>query len=500
MVELGNARRRPVYSPSSLNRLIKSTLEDVFPLLEVEGEIGSFRPAASGHWYFVLKDSTSELKISMFRSRAVLCRNKPVNGDKVLVRGRLGVYEPRGEYQLIAEFLEPAGMGEKLLALLRLREQLTAEGLLDPKSKRALPRWPRSLWVLSSAQGAALRDVLSVIARRFPMLPVSVWPVQVQGEDAARQLRDALLAIAAIPLQQAPDVLLITRGGGSQEDLWTFNDEALARQVAAMPMPVVAAIGHEIDTTLVELVADLRAATPTAAAELLTPDAEVLRQRLLQLRTRLVRTMHHQLETSALRLDTQRARLDRMHPETLLQRQQQLLVLSRQRLQGVLSLLLGESRNRLLLANRALRAMHPAAQLQRHQVGIKQLRWHLQQSLGNAQSQRAHRLVTLRQRLLGLDPRSTLRHAGQTLHNVRQRLGNLAADRIAKMHERLGGVRRTLHAISPQATLDRGYAMVFDRQTGALLTRAEQCNPAARLRLQLADGSVNVKVDPKAGS
>jgi exodeoxyribonuclease VII large subunit len=499
MVEPLVVRRRPVYSPSSLNRLIKATLEDVFPLIEVEGEIGSFRPAASGHWYFVLKDASAELKISMFRSRAVLCRIKPANGDKVLLRGRLTVYEPRGEYQLIAEFMEPAGMGEKLLALQRLREQLAAEGLLDPKSKRPLPRWPRSLWILTSAQGAALRDVLSVIARRFPLLPVGVWPVPVQGDDAARQMAEALRQIAALE-QARPDVLLITRGGGSQEDLWCFNDEALARQVAAMPMPVLAAIGHEIDTTLVELVADLRAATPSAAAELLTPDAVALRQRLQQSQARVLRIARQQLETGSLRLDSLRARLDRLHPLHSLRGQQQQLEHTRQRLQSLLQGSVLAARNRMQLCAHALRRLHPQQPLHSARTRLQQRYWQLAQCLRSTSTAAQYRVSAVAQALHNLDPRSTLKHARGSVQGLLGRLDLSLQDGLGKHQQHLDALRRTLHAVSPQATLDRGYVMVFDRRSGVLLTRSEQCLDATALRLQMADGSVDVRVEGRSAA
>lgn len=487
--------RRPVHTPSSLNRLIRATLEDVFPLLEVEGEIGSFRPAASGHWYFVLKDASAELKVSMFRSRAQLCRIKPANGSRVLVRGRLGVYEARGEYQLVAELLEPAGLGEKLLALHRLREQLAGEGLLEAARKRPLPRWPRSLWVLTSAQGAALRDVLSVIGRRFPLLPVTLWPVQVQGDEAAPQIRHALQTIAGLPTAQQPELVLLTRGGGSQEDLWCFNDEALVRQVAAMPMPVLAAIGHEIDTTLVELVADLRAATPSAAAELLTPDAQVLHTRLQQLRSRALRAQQQLALTSALRVDALRARLDRMHPDSVLQRQRQQLQQALTQLQGKLRDSLSQRHAALQLASRSLQGTRPQQQLQRLQEALRQPRWQLQHGWRERHGQLLHRLQQLQQRLLGLDPRSTLRNAIQVLGGLRQRLLSSLDERLQQSREHLEGTRRTLHALGPQATLDRGYALVFERHSGVLLSRAAQISAAgAQLRLQLADAHVNVQL------
>lgn len=463
---------RAVYTPSSFNRLVRATLEDVFPLLEIEGEIGSFRPASSGHWYFVLKDAGAEVKISMFRNRAVLCRLKPANGLQVRVRGRLSVYEARGEYQIVAEHLEAAGLGAKLLALQRLREQLAAEGVFDPARKRALPAWPRRLVVLSSAQGAAVRDVCSVLARRFPLLQVSVWAVPVQGDEAVPRILDALRALATLPPAQQPDVVLLTRGGGSMEDLWCFNDEALVRAVAGLPMPVVAAIGHEIDTTLVELAADLRAATPSAAAELLSPDGVALRQRLVRQRHQLQRQAQRQLEAHLRRLDELQARLERQHPARVLEA-------ARLRLAGV--------RQRLrVLARHALEA--PAQQLVR-------ARWRLLQGATRLAPLR-HRIERQQTRLQALSPQQHLLQVGERLQRQRQRLTQVLAHRLHAQGEVLAGLHRTLDAISPQATLDRGYALVIDAHEARLLTQATMTRPGQALRLRFADGTAAAHIDP----
>lgn len=440
---------RTLHTPTSLNRLLKSVLEDVFPLVEVEGEIGSFKPAASGHWYFVLKDAQAELKVSMFRNRSQYVRLRPANGDKVLVRGRISLYEARGDCQLIADWLEPAGMGDKLLALNRLKQKLAAEGLFAAERKRSLPPWPASLWLLTSRQGAALHDVLSVLRRRFPLLPVTLVPVPVQGEGAAAQMTQALEILSRRPQALARGVLLLTRGGGSQEDLWCFNDEALARQVAAMPVPVVAAIGHEVDLTLVELAADLRAATPSAAAELVSPDGTQLKQRLDLLRKRLERSWLHDAERREMRLEQRLARLQRQHPVAR-------LALVRERLNG--------------LAQRLQR--HPGLLLERGQ----------------------QRLQALSSRIAALHPQRTLALTGLRLEQGRVRLAELARAHLARHRQQLAALQRALYITSPQATLDRGYALVFDAAAGSLVTQTAQARPGQNLRVRLADGQLRTTV------
>lgn len=442
--------QRAFHTPSSLNRLLRSVLEDVFPLIEVEGEIGSFKPAASGHWYFVLKDAGAEVRVSMFRNRSQLVRLRPANGDKVLVRGRISLYEARGDCQLIADWLEPAGFGDKLLALNRLKQQLAAEGLFAPERKRVLPAWPHSLLVLTSRQGAALHDVLSVLRRRFPLLPVTLLPVQVQGDGAALQLTGALHVVAKLPPALQPAIVLLTRGGGSQEDLWCFNDEALARQVAAMPMPVVAAIGHEVDLTLVELVADLRAATPSAAAELLSPDGAALRQRIAQGRQRLDRTWRYAAERREMLLEQRLARLQRQHPA-------QRLALVRERLSGLAGCL----------------RRNPA-------LAIERLR---------------QRSELLSRRLHAVHPVLWLTQQEDRLASLLTRLSQLSRMQLERRRQLLLGLQRTLYATSPQATLDRGYALVFDGAAGSLLSSATQAHAGQTLRVRLTDGHLRVTVD-----
>src|SRR5690606_14150086 len=267
-----------ILTPSQLNTLARSLLEDTFPLVLVEGELGNVARPASGHLYFTLKDARAQVRCAMFRPKSSWLKFQPREGLKVLARGRLTLYEARGDYQLVLDSLEEAGEGALRRAFEELKAKLQAEDLFDAERKRRLR-------VVTSPSGAAVRDVLIVIGRRFPLLEVDVLPVPVQGEGAAAQIVQTLRRAAT---SGRYDALLLTRGGGSLEDLWAFNDEALARTVAASPVPVVAAIGHETDSSLAEFAADLRAPTPSAAAELLVPDGAELLARLRAFQRRLV--------------------------------------------------------------------------------------------------------------------------------------------------------------------------------------------------------------------
>src|SRR5271167_2003565 len=290
---------RDVYSVSRLNREVRVLLERGFASLWLEAEISNFSRPSSGHWYFSLKDAAAQVRCAMFRQRNMLCSFTARDGQKVLVRARIGLYEPRGEYQLIVDHMEDAGLG----ALKRLFEELSAklkqEGLFDAERKRPLPSLPRRIGIITSPTGAAVRDILHVLARRFPAAAVLIYPVAVQGAQAAPEI------IAALKLagrRAECDVLILARGGGSLEDLWAFNDEALARAIAASPIPVVSGIGHEVDVTIADFAADVRAPTPSAAAEIVVPDADEWLASLSRLGQRLQRALRHGMDAQRERL------------------------------------------------------------------------------------------------------------------------------------------------------------------------------------------------------
>src|SRR5579859_4685596 len=275
---------RRILSVSELNRAARGLLEGGFPILWVEGEISNLAQPGSGHLYFSLKDAQAQVRCALFRNRGMLLRFKPANGMKVLVRGRVSLYEPRGDYQFLVESMEDAGHGALQRAFEALKERLAQEGLFDAALKRPLPQVPKTIGVVTSPTGAAIRDILSVIRRRHPLARVIVYTVPVQGVGAAAKIA-AMLGLAS--RRGECDVLILARGGGSLEDLWAFNEEPVARAIRASAIPVVSGVGHEIDFTIADFAADLRAPTPTGAAELVTPDLSTWRRLLLEQSARL---------------------------------------------------------------------------------------------------------------------------------------------------------------------------------------------------------------------
>lgn len=404
-------RSEHVWTVSELNRTVARTLQEQFSRIWVRGEISNFTEAASGHWYFSIKDGGAMVRAVMFRSRAQASGMTPRVGDQFEFRVSVSLYEARGDYQLIVESLRRAGRGDLHEAFLRLKDKLAAEGLFDPELKRPLPAMPKAIGVVTSLAAAALRDVLTTLARRAPHIPVIVYPAPVQGADAAGQLLEALRGAIA---RAEVDTLLLVRGGGSIEDLWSFNDEALARLVAACPIPVICGVGHETDFTICDFVADVRAPTPTAAAELACRDRQ---QSLADTRAAfgaLDSAFQRLLERCAIRLD--RAVVGLVSPAERVRQQGERLLLMRQRLAR---------------AGQAVPESHVAK--------LALLTTRLSHS-APALAQRQDRLAALASRL-----------------SVRQ-------DHYLELsRRRLRNAEQTLHALSPRQVLARGYAIVRNR-------------------------------------
>ena len=353
---------RQVFSVSGLNRAARVVLESGLGVVWVEGELSNLARPSSGHWYFSLKDRDAQIRCAMFRAKNLLARFQPGEGQRVLARGRISLYEPRGDYQLIVEYLEEAGLGALQRAFDELKQKLAAEGLFAVERKRALPTAPMRIGVITSPTGAAIRDILHVLQKRFPAAGVIVYPVPVQGAAAAPAIVEALqLANARAECQ----VLIVARGGGSLEDLWAFNDERVARAIAASTLPVVAGIGHEVDFTIADFVADLRAPTPSAAAQAVVPDHNVWRASVIQLAQRVAAAMRRQLGDDARQLQLLEARLRRVHPGARLQQHGQRLDELEQRLLRAWQRRLREAGARLESAARALHGLSPLATLGR---------------------------------------------------------------------------------------------------------------------------------------
>jgi exodeoxyribonuclease VII large subunit len=351
-----------ILSVSRLNGAARALLESGMGSVWVEGELSNLARPASGHWYFSLKDASAQVRCAMWRARNALTRCQPRDGLQVLVRARVSLYEPRGDYQLIVEHLEEAGLGALQRAFEELRARLQKAGLFDEQRKRPLPTAPRRVGVITSPSGAALRDILHIMQRRFPATEVLIYPVPVQGATAAPAV------IAALDLanaRQECDVLIVARGGGSLEDLWAFNDEGVARAIHRSALPVVTGIGHEVDFTIADFVADVRAPTPSGAAQLVTPDRRVFAERLQGLLQRAVGAMQRQLLRATQLAAQAGQRLQRAHPGARLAQQTQRTDELDQRLQGAFARLLAQCESRLQATVRALDAFSPLATLSR---------------------------------------------------------------------------------------------------------------------------------------
>ena len=358
----GLALERTIYSVSELNREVRVLLESGIGQVWVEGELSNFTRPSSGHWYFSLKDRNAQVRCAMFRTRNTLSRITPREGQMLLARGRVSLFEPRGDYQLLVEYLEDAGLGALQRAFDELKRRLAAEGLFAAERKRPLPVAPRRIGVITSPTGAAIRDILNILARRFPAAAVMIHPVPVQGAAAAPAIVSALELACA---RGDCEVLILARGGGSLEDLWAFNDERVARAIFHSSIPVVTGIGHEIDFTIADFVADVRAPTPSGAAELVAPDVSSWLHRLGQLHHRFTAGMRRALTFERTRLDTLRHRLQQAHPGArLLQHSQRLDELDT-RLQLALRSYLARQASRLDGAARALQTVSPLATLGR---------------------------------------------------------------------------------------------------------------------------------------
>ena len=421
-------------------------LERGFGSLWLEAEISNFAKPSSGHWYFSLKDATAQVRCAMFRQRNMLCAFTARDGQKVLVRARIGLYEPRGEYQLIVDHMEDAGLGALKRQFEELSARLSQEGLFAAERKRPLPGLPRRIGIVTSPTGAAVRDILHVLARRFPAAAVLIYPVPVQGAQAAAEIVEALDMAGR---RAECDVLILARGGGSLEDLWAFNDERLCRAIVASPIPIVTGIGHEVDFTIADLAADVRAPTPSAAAELAVPNAEEWFDSFVQLDARLRRGVRRRLEERIERLRWLSGRLGQTSPAVRLSAQAQRL---------------DELEQSLL---RALRR-----RLQDHR---ERLRW-------------------LTGRAALVSPSNRLAQQSVRLDNLNHHLIRAMRQAIGSRREQLLPLVRTLNAVSPLATLERGYAIV-SIDGGAILRNAAEAKPGTLIDARLAHGRLRARVE-----
>ncbi|MBA1216305.1 exodeoxyribonuclease VII large subunit [Pseudomonas fulva] len=434
---------RDVLTVSQLNGRARVLLEDVFRSVWVEGEISNLARPASGHMYFTLKDSGAQVRCALFRQSATRVRQALRDGLAVRVRGKVSLFEGRGDYQLILDTVEPAGDGALRLAFEALKEKLGAEGLFSTDSKRALPAHPQRIGIITSPTGAVIRDIISVFARRAPQVELNLIPTAVQSREAIAQI------VRAIRLADSRgfDALILARGGGSLEDLWCFNEEAVARAVAACKTPIVSAVGHETDVSISDFVADVRAPTPSAAAELLAPDSSGLQHRLDGLQRRLTLRMQNRLVHDRLRLESLIRRL-----------------------------------------------RHPGERLRQQAQRLDDLDMRLRRAFLHNLNQRRERLVRLETRLAAQHPGRTLALLGQRLDSLAERLPRAMRDVLKDRRQRFQAQLQTLQIVSPLATLARGYSILLDEQ-GQAIRSAEQTRNGQRLTARLNEGELQVRVE-----
>ena len=430
-------------SVSQLNRQAKRVLESHFDYVWVEGELSNLATPGSGHWYFTLKDDNAQVRCAMFRNRNQRIRFRPENGQHLRLRARVSLYEGRGEFQLIVEHMEEAGAGALQRAFEVLKAKLAGEGLFDAERKRPLPAFPERVAIVSSRTGAALRDIITVFKRRFPGIYLGLFPVSVQGATAAPGMCEALADIARCG---DFDAIIVTRGGGSAEDLWAFNDETLARAIAASAIPVVSAVGHEIDFTIADFVADRRAPTPSAAAELLSPDQRELAATMLALEHDLARRFRRHLRWYA------------------------------ERLAGL---------------RRQLR--HPGERLREQAQRLDELELRLRRGLEQRMDQRRRRLATAQAGLRHQSPAQALARYRQTMNYLGTRAAAALKQRLADSRHALALGSARLNSLSPLNTLERGYALVTDT-AGRLVTQPSQVNVGDRITTRFSSGTLASEV------
>ena len=434
-----------IFTVSRLNQTVRSLLEREMGQVWITGEISNFSQPSSGHWYFTLKDDTAQVRGAMFRNSNRRVTFRPQHGQQVLVRASVTLYDPRGDYQIIVESMQPAGEGLLQQKYEQLKAALSAEGLFDQQFKQPLPSPATCIGVVTSKTGAALHDILHVLRRRDPSLPVVIYPTPVQGDDAPAQI---VRAIELANARQECDVLIVGRGGGSLEDLWSFNDERVARAIFASAIPVVSAVGHETDVTIADFVADLRAPTPSAAAEMVSRNqAELVRQ----------------------------------------------LQSAQQRLEMAMDFYLANRTRRFTQMNHRLQQQHPQLRLARQQTVLERLQQRMRNALDSQFRQASVRQQRLTQRLNNQNPQPKIHRAQTRVQQLEFRLAQAIQSRMSQTRERFGTAITHLEAVSPLATLSRGYS-VTTASDGKVLKQTTQVHKGDMLTTRVKDGWLESEV------
>ncbi len=434
-----------IYTISRLNREVRRVLEDVFPTIWIQGEISNLAKPASGHLYFTLKDNAAQVRCAMFKNRQSGLRFDPENGMQVMARANIGLYEGRGEYQLIIESLEPAGAGALQIAFEALKQKLSTEGLFAEENKKSLPQYPKTIGIITSATGAAVQDILSILKRRYPYGKVIIYPVAVQGEGAAIKIANA---IKLADQRKECDVLILSRGGGSLEDLWSFNEEVVARALFDTATPIVSGVGHEIDFTIADFVADHRAPTPSAAAELVSPDMIETVTKLKQQEEQLI---HHQKQI---------IHNLRRHVELL-----------------------------------SVQVPHPKQRLielmQRTDEYSMRIRHQIESELSNKKIS----LSTWLHKISELNPVHKVSQQLEKVKHIQSQLEQSIKQILDKSNSDISRLSHMLNTISPISTLDRGYAIVTDTKTNSIVTGVNNLNAGDQLRIRLSAAEIDSTID-----
>lgn len=441
---MNNSSSKTIYQVSELTRQIQQMLESSYRSIWVEAEISSLSKPASGHWYFSLKDDSSQIRCAMFRNRAGISAYKPNEGDLVRVRGKVTVYAARGDMQMIIEHVEAAGEGLLQKQFDELKAKLQIEGLFSQEIKKSIPKLPKSIGLITSPTGAAIQDILSTLKRRFPSIPVRIYPTVVQGSAAASQI---IAALQFANNENTCDVLILTRGGGSLEDLWCFNDEQLVRSIVTSNIPLISAVGHEVDITLSDFAADLRAPTPTAAAEIVSPDKQEFIEQLLTTKARLIRSQERYLTNLAQNIDWLSKRL-----------------------------------------------RHPAANISQYHKRLEQLQQALLVSQQRQLRNQRTSMVYLNNRLKQLNPDNMIRVKKQAILELNLRIKNAIKRTIETNRQKFDHLSAQLSTVSHERTLDRGYAII-ENQSGEIVTKSWDLHKDDSVIITHADGSKRAVIE-----
>lgn len=483
-----------IISVTKLNRFAKQVLESEIGQVWVSGEISNFTRAASGHWYFTLKDQSAQVRTAMFKGANQSVSFMPKQGDKVIVRANISLYEARGDYQLIAMKMEPEGVGQLKQAFEALKLKLQDEGLFSQEHKQALPKVVKKIGLVTSSTGAAVHDILHVLQRRNPAVEIILYPSMVQGEGAAATI---VSQIEKANQRNEVDVLIVGRGGGSLEDLWSFNEEAVARAIFASVLPTVSAVGHEVDVTIADFVADLRAATPSAAAELLSEDKQSLQHNINQLKRRLMNSLVQQLDAKRSLAQSNSSRLQAQHPQKLVQKQAQSFdyLHSRFMQQHPLKSIEKQRGNVEYLLAR-LYAQQPNTKIKQTIGKLNELTQRLHQGMHNKLISEKREQNLLKQKMAQMSPLANIQSAQKHVVTQVNNLEKVASKQLAYKQHALAKVSEVLQTVSPLATMARGYSITMYKnvQNEKLVKSVDDICIGENIVTKVVDGEVNSKV------